>query len=326
MPPRLARLLAIIVAVGLVAGAFFLRGRVAGDDDGGSDTSGERPGGDDEEPSAGFRVLCDEDLGAACDAVRALDGVDREAFDVLPAGEAVEAMSTGVGAFDAWVTLDPLPGVLDAAAGSPVAGDGSVALASSDVAVLTYDDDRLGCAAATDWTCLATAAGGNDVGLPDLDTATGIAVLGHAAVGLLGKADFGIGEVRNAEETVDQLDALLESGAPRPTADQVDTLLVQQGSYDAAVTTLALARQQASTTRGEAGGLVAVELGPPATLGVVLAPIGAGGERAVDRLKGDITGQTVRDALSEAGWADDPAPSSGLPDPDVLYALQQEFR
>lgn len=325
MPPRLARLLAIIVAIGLVAGAFYLRGRVAGDDGSGSDRSDQDDGDDDGAPSA-FRVICDEDLAAACDAVGDLEGV--AGVETLDARAALEQMSQDTPAFDAWLTLEPLPALLDVgrdqASHVAVAEGEAIRVASARLAVLGTPDD-LTCAEPVDWACLAEAAPRSTIGLPSVSTATGIVVLGHAASGLFGGTGYGIDAITEDDAISRPLEGLLDDGRPAPTADQTDRILLP-GNYDAVITTDTRAERQAGTSQGQAQALATLALEPPGTVGVVLAPIGSQGARAVDHLSEGVTGQTVRDALGTAGWADDPAATEGLPDPDVLYALQQEFR
>jgi hypothetical protein len=119
MPPRLARLLAIVAAVVLLVGAFALRGALMGDDDegvtagsGSGAGSGTEPEGPlDEGP---FQVLCDLDLGeAACEAVEGSRLVN-EVEVVARSGVARLLEEEGGDQWDVWLTLDPMPGALDA--------------------------------------------------------------------------------------------------------------------------------------------------------------------------------------------------------------------
>ncbi len=323
MPPRLARLVAVLVALALVAGAFALRGALSGDDDpGGGGGSG---GGDD---GSDVRLLCDDDLGeAACAALGQLDGV--ASVEVMTADQAVTAMTEGAAIdFDAWVTLDPLPLVLDEArkvAGLvPVAADGDpVPLASSTPAVLTRDSGGSACETPVTWACLAgEATDGDRVGVPTLRSAAGTLVLGAAAAGLEGTPDFGIDQVTGTVE--DQLRDLLDSADPGTLAEQ-DALATRPGTFTSLVTTTGLADATADTSQGTQQGLTTVPVDPATRIGVVLAPLGPAGPAGVDRLRDQATGQTVADGLAEAGWTGDAARSEGLPAPDLLYALDERF-
>ena len=322
MPPRLARLLAVLAAVALVAGALVLRSALAGDD-GSSDDEGPAGG----PPDGGYQVLCDADLGdAACEAVAALDEVAE--VEVLTADDAVAALTEGAAqTWDAWLTLDPWPDMLDVARGeatlTPTTGTERVPVASSTSALLARADD-LDCPAPVTWACLADAAtGGADIGMPALGSAGGPLVLGLAATGLEGTVDFGIGAVLGGP-VEDQLADLLDSADPGTLAEQ-DDLATRPGTYQAIATIDGLAGPTAETPQGEQQGLAALALDPAATLGVVLAPLGPEGPGAVDRLRDQVTGQTVTDGLAEAGWSGDAARTTGLPAPDLLYRLDEEF-
>lgn len=338
MPPRLARLVAIVAAIALVGGAFVLRGVLAGDDEGTVSAGG--PGGDSGSDGP-LRIICDEDLGDACDAIAKIDGLDPGAFEVMSVSEAVEAM-TGEDAtvvpYDVWITLDPWPQILDVAREqerlTPVSepddsGAEPLILASSTPVILT-SDSATECDAPVDWGCLAMeAADGADIGLPTLRSAAGTLVLANAASGLIGETDFGIDEVRDITIS-EQLNDLLESATSGDLADQATEIVTQRGKFDALATIDGLATDAAGTVRGQQQDLTVFPLEPPATLGVVVAPIGPDGPSGVERLRDllndEATGQTVTNALADAGWSGPATRSDGLPDPDLLYALNEEFQ
>jgi len=315
MPPRLARLLAVIIAVALVAGAFVLRGAIAGDDEGGSGGGGGS--------SAPFRVACDEDLGVGCEALERLEGVGE--VTMLDAADALEQMGEGRPPFDAWLTLDPLPEILDVAReqddSAPVADGDAERVASSALALLAFSDVE--CPAPVDWSCVTGLARSADVGLPSRTTSVGVLALAAATAGLVGSADFGIDQAR-AEEVRTPLEGLLDSARPTPTADQVELIITQRGRYSAVVTTTGLADRQADSAQGRSV-LDSRSFRPSVAIGVVLASIGTRGPDAVDRLREGVMGDTVQEALADAGWSGPPERSSGLPDPDVIYALRLEF-
>ena len=322
MPPRLARLLAILAALALVIGAFVLRGALAGDDDAGGEETAAT--GDGPSPGGGsYRVACDEDLGdAACEAIGDLAGV--RSVEILAATEAVAAMAGDDVPYDAWVTLDPWPAILDVerseATEEPIVSGEPVPVASSGVALLTYETRGIECPDPATWGCLVEQAPTVGIGVPALDTAAGTLILGHAADGLIDRSDFGYADIVDTD-VAGQLQDLLDSGVPRPTAAQARTSL-QPGNYRAVVTVAGLARRLAASPQGKRSGAVVTALDPAATIGVVLAPIGRNGEAAVERLKGGVTGQTVSRALDEAGWTGKAKASAGLPAFDVLYRLK----
>lgn len=328
MPPRLARLLAIVAAVALVGGAFALRGALSGDDDEGvaSGPGSTEPAGD---PDAPIRVICDEDLGdAACDAIKRLDGVDE--LKVMTASKALgeDALGAEDPQYDVWVTLDPWPQILDVAREvddlGPVASDETIALATSAPAILA-NAAGTSCEDPVKWACLADeAAAGDDIGMASLDSAWGPLLLGDAAAGLLDTADFSIRDAQS-DPTRSQLSGLLDSAPPGSLEDQA-RLVTRPGQYDALATTSGLAERTAATVQAGQQGLTVRSLGPEASIGVVMAPIGPNGAAAVDRLTEGATDQTVSDALAVAGWSGPPGPTTGLPAPDLLYALNEDFR
>lgn len=334
MPPRLARLLAAVVALALVAGAFVLRGALAGDDDepgaDGRDTPAGGGGGGGDEGS--FQVLCDEDLGeAVCAALGEVDAVDEVRVvslgDVLAAAAApADEAAIDLTAVDAWLTLDPMPALLDearrGAQPQPLTDErAQVEVGSSTLALLTFASGSLACSPAS-WRCLAESAATQDVGVPGRDTSTGLAVIGASfgAIGGQGAELRGIGAFEG--ETADLVRAVAE-GAEGTVAEQQGTLVTQRGRYDGIVTTDGWADRRAGTST--TAGLVVAPLTPETTVGVVLAGLGIQGVDAVDALADAVTGQTVADALADAGWDGEAVRSDGLPDSDVIYALREEL-
>lgn len=318
MPPRLARLLAVLAAVVLVVAAFALRG-LLGDDEG-SPRGSDRPDptGDDGQP---FRVLCDDDLGAACEALSARTPGDE--VEVVRVDDAVALLTGAAPAYDAWLTLDPWPeAVADAtASASPLPVTDPVVVASSVLAVLV-DPARTECTATTDWDCLVAPAT-PPVGVASTGTAVGSLSLAHAAAGLQGATDFGINqlddEVRVALE--DLLDAVGANGG-RTVAAQAD-LIRFPGNFSAVVTPRGRAEAVADSAQGRGRGLEVAILAPEARIGVVLAGVGPRGPAAVDALRDVVTDQTVLDALAAEGWTGPASRTAGLPAPGVIYALQE---
>ncbi|MEX1164727.1 MAG: hypothetical protein WEB03_14235 [Nitriliruptor sp.] len=170
------RLLAVLVAVGLVGLGFLVRDLRAG----GDGALPTLPGGGS---SAAASVLCDEAFAEVCDALAA-DGeldVRRE-----PAGTTVDRLvalpdgASGEDLPEAWVTIAPWPAIVDedrirrglAPLFDPAAED--TAIASSPLVLVTWDDRGEVLAAACEGgviglACLGEAAGRSwsDLGGPD---------------------------------------------------------------------------------------------------------------------------------------------------------------
>lgn len=317
MPPRLARLLAVVGALALVAAGFGLRAALSGDDDG---STAAGPGS----PSPGggegrFRVLCDADLADACDALARLEGVG--SLEVERVDDALSALAEDGAPYDAWLTLDPWPAIAAYLAdpGAP-AEVPLVEVASAPVAVLV-DPATSECEADPTWTCLARPAR-PPVTIPGRGSALGPLVLAHAAAGLVGRTDFGTNAVGEAVRA--QL-ADLRAGT-RGSARELLRQILLPGTSSAAIGPQALAEQVADSAQGRPLDLTAAPLAPVGTIGVVLAGVGPRGAEATRALAEVVTGQTVADALAAEGWTGPPARSAGLPDPDVVYALQEEIR
>jgi hypothetical protein len=330
MPPRLARLLAAVVAIALVAAAFVARGALSGDDGDGPTGAGPdataEPGSDGDET---FQVICDADLGeATCDAVEASPGVD--VVEILNADEVGSAPPEELAGYDAWLTVDPLPAVVDAARFfadlPPFTTEGArLEVASSPLSLLVFDDTRLDCPDPATWDCLVEPVRPG-VAVPDPATSMGTVALAAGAAGLLDDTGFGIDGFRDSPAR-DELADLLEdvdAAAGGSTARQTASMLVP-GTASGAVTTADLAAGRADTVGGRGRGLRSVPLTPAVTVGIVLVGLGAGGADAVGALGDVASDQTVLDALAEAGWAGEPAASSGLPAPDVIDAMREDL-
>lgn len=333
MPPRLARLLAIVAAVVLVVGAFALRGALSGDDGegvtaGSGSGSGTEPEGSSDEGR--FDVLCDLDLGeAACDALD--DSALTDDVEVVPRGS-VAGLLEGEGGdrWDAWLTLDPMPGAMDAERaedGLPPLTDleALVPVASSTLAVLTYGDSPFTCATTVTWSCL-TEPVRPGVAIASPSTSVGAVSLAAGAAALMGTTDFGSRQFEGdpaRDDLADLLDEVPPGGGPT-TASQTGAML-QPGSASAAITTTGLADLRAGTAQGRGRGLRTAALTPEVTVGVVLAGLGPQAVDSTRALENLVTGQTVGDALAEAGWDGAALLTTGLPDPDVVYAILEEL-
>lgn len=320
MPPRLARLLAVLAAVALVFGAFALRGAL-GDD--GSPSDGSAGPGNPRRDGQPFRVLCDDDLGVACDVLASETG---DTVEVVTAGEALALLTGEEADYDAWLTLDPWPAMLaeTGEAGRAVAVTEPALLASSPLAILVAPETTPCNSTPTSWGCLAEPAD-PPVGLADPRTAVGALTVAAAVAGLEGRTDVGTNTITDEvrSEVADLLDDV-GSASERAVAEQARDLF-QPGNFSAVVTPRGRAEILARTSQGRQRGLATVVLEPIVTMGVVLVGIGPDGRDALGALHGAATGQTVGQALTDEGWTGPQRRSSGLPDPDVIFALQEDY-
>lgn len=329
MPPRLARLLAAVVAVALVAGAFALRGALADDDE--ATTTGDGPTGTTEargDDDRTYRVLCDEDLGeAACAAVADLPGVAE--VEVRAAGEVLATAGDPDVPWDAWLTLDPMPGVLDTARGEAaleaVTGEAEP-VASGPLAVLSFGASPVDCGTTVTWTCLLDQDVNPRVAIPSPDTSLGTLAIAAAATGLQGDTGYSIADYQRTD-AADAVRTFVDRSptAAGATSDRQTAAMLQPGAAAAAVTVEGLAALRADTVQGGNRGLEVLALDPGVVVGVVLAGLGPAGDDAVATLAPGLTDQTVREALAKGGWTEDPDRTSGLPAPDLVYALREEL-
>lgn len=162
------RIAALVLAVGLVAGAFVIRDRRNGDDgQAGPATSAgpTTPGGTN--PSGTFTLVCATELRAACDqtALGSKVTVRVESAGVTAAALLAEADPRRV--LDAWLTVDPWPAIVDsrliAAGRGGIFGADTAPIAHSPVgvAVRTPRDQVLAatCGGAVTLACAADKGG-----------------------------------------------------------------------------------------------------------------------------------------------------------------------
>lgn len=336
----MARVIALIVAVAMVAGALFLRERL------------ERPStpvsAEDGDQSGPPTLACAAELRAACEAVAA----DRSdlTLRVEPAGDTLAVIADAAGdPPELWLVPQPWPemaAIVRDGAGTPGGiGEQSPVLARSPLVLVGFQE-RLEvlapvCGGEVTWRCLGEQAGrpwselGLDAGtgtvrpghLNPTTSATGLLVLGAAVTSFAGRTDLNRNDL--ATETFTAWFTALESAIPgfTPTSGSLVRDMLTRGvaSYDVV-----------GTTEAEASGLLAVAPPGPqpleqrpseplATADIVLVALpDAGGldQRLAEEL---------RDALAETGWqvegADGPPLSegAGLPSAGFLLALQERW-
>lgn len=302
------RLLALVAAVGMVAGAFVYRyGVPRGDGTGGRTGAGGR----------GATLYCAAELGPVCDAVRGAT--------VEPAAETAEKLMSGRDAGEAdlagWVAPGPWAAMVDEGRAlksrRPLFSDDAETLATTTlVAVIRADEVPAGCAQVT-WRCLGDAAQDPKfrIGADRLSTPAGLFVRAASLGGFLGTADYAtndLDETPGARPWFDNLNDRLAAAANFGAGDLNGFVLIQ-GSAQVYLTTAAAA----TGLQGDTGFLIEA---PGEIVRVVAAftPAAGGGGR--------IDARAVSKALADAGWdeAKSGAESEGLPSPGVLLALLEE--
>ncbi len=328
------RLLAVVGAVAMVAGAVVVR---AGIDD------------RNQRAAEVYRLVCSSDLGPVCDELRDADP-GRVEVTVESASATADRLRRldGDPALDGWLVTGPWPALVDEARrfgslppvfdaggpGDPLARSPLVVVAwreRADALAPTCPDDLVG------WRCLGEAAGRpwterdgspewGDVKVGHADPSadgTGLLVLGQATVGWFGRTDLSTLDL--ADDTFTGWLTQLERPMPPSPTSPLDRMLqIGRAAYDFVGTTEAESTKV--DTAASRAALVKLYPSPMATADVVLAvPPGARG----DRLR-DVVTERAEDALAESGWQEPAAsglpPGDGLPDPDLLDALRAKAR
>jgi hypothetical protein len=309
MPPRLAKLLAVVAAVVMIGAALWIRSR--GDDDGSEPSN--RQGG------RTFRVVCVTELSTICTHLQR-DGIDAE---VEEAGTTADALAQGgAPGYDAWITIAPWPEMVDVVRRQQQQQadvfDQVAPLASSDLVLLLASKDL---AADCGWDCVVDASGQQqEIGVPSDDSGVGPQIIANAFSSHLKTTGFSRDDFRSGPGK-EWLDRLLAS----PPASDAERRMATQGAaaYIAAGTTEQEAQPAIRSASGTQRGL---HLGSPelvARADVVVATVTGrpGAKQLVDRL----SGQNAQEAFTRAGWS---APAvggpTGLPAADLLVALREE--
>lgn len=305
------RALAVVVALGLVGGAYVVRTRVI-------EAPAAGAGGDGAPAVATLRVVCDPLVAAVCDD---LDGLAVTVED--PAATAERLVAAAAPDIDVWVTAAFWPVIVDelrrGGARDVLFAELPEPLARSPL-VLAVREGTGGLDGCADWTCLANALQSPEpprlvLGNP-ARSSDGLAVLGQAASGLFGSTDFGLQQFGGTFAT------WLRGLQAGQTAERPLERALQLGF--AGIDGVATTEAEAQTTLARST-RIPVEVAYPdplATVDLVVAPL-----RGVDAAA--LTGLGA--ALADAGWrtggGDPPLPADdGLPDPGVLEALRQEWQ
>ena len=291
----MTRVLAIVVAAGLIVAALVIRNAI--DDDPGTN---ERTGA--------TQVVCAKEVADACAALSPsrYEVVVEDA--ALTAGRLSTDESTDV---EVWVVAAPWPSIVDDARtrgglGGRFVGT-PVSLARSPLVAVGADVD--GC----DWKCIGD--GNQRLGAADLTSGLGTIELGALAGGFFGGPDFA------ANDFDAPFRSWLASLATRLTPDEqpVTRLLQSRAFFDVALSYEAEARTalEAATADRKAG-LDLQYPAPVANLDVVAAQAERG---ALSGRARDLPSSLQR-ALRDLGWQEPQSTADGLPRSGVLIALR----
>ncbi len=325
---------ALAAAVGLIVAAILTRDAI--DDDG--DSAGGTSAG------SGTTLVCPPELADACAELEDDVTVRVEAASVT-AERLASAADADEAAVDVWLAPAPWAEVVGDArerAGAPaLVGEPTAVIGRSPVVLVMWDDraaalEAGACGGPLEWRCVGDAAdrtwdtvGGEsawgrvNVGLTDPDAATGLVVLGGAASGYFGTADYAANDLDG--EFSGWLGALAAQ-SDAAAADVVNEMLTRGPGQFSAVGALEVDALDAAGRDG----VRVIYPAPVATADLVATPIG-GAEGAA----GDIaSNDDLRRVLGESGWRVDGEPQvagvdggldlpadDSLPDGGVLGAL-----
>jgi hypothetical protein len=328
---------ALLGAIAMIALAVVIRGAIDGDSGGGG-SSGGGP----------VRLLCITEVEAACEALAA-DNSDVQ-VTIERAGDTVAGATDtdpqARSAYDAWVTLQPLPEMANLLAERPVFDEGEVVAASRVVLVAPSDRAEAlisSCGESStsesedlvaQWRCVGDTAGqrwseygGEQAwgvvkpGLRDPEeTASGLMALSQLAEGWFAEEEIGSDFASNDfDAAFGRWLSDIRGAQPNTSGDPL-TVLVQQGPA-AFGWVIALEADYESTVVGsrEEDDLRVLYPAPMARAAVVLAPrSGAPNADAAADLADELSA-----ALGDTGWNTDDLESSGLPGAGNSIALQE---
>jgi hypothetical protein len=325
------RLLALLGAVAMVAGAFVVRAKL----DQHEEDKAHRP-----------HLVCITELADACRILADQDEID---VTVEPAGQTVDRVLAqgGAGDIDGWLTAAPFPQIVTQRrqalglvrmftnATPPI-------LASSRVTLAVWPDranalrQQPGCPIG--WKCLGQVAakkvwsnvpngqatwGPVKIALPDPENgAVGLTAFGAAAVDYFGRADLSAADLDDDgfRDWVSALKATTPAVGRQPNFNEL--LATGPSLEDAFVATEAEAAPALAASRRT----VKPELIYPAPVTTVDLVLATAPGRPGDRLR-EAVGRLVREELLTHGWQRPTPPgSSPLLDPGVLQALRRVWK
>ena len=345
---RVRSVVALVVAVGMVVGALYVRGGMLGDGGGGplSPLSPDEP----------LELVCVTELKVACEAM-AGDGV---VVRTEEAGVTAAALGATAGATDdLWLTLAPWPQMVaetrQREGREPLSAAAPIRLGRSPLVLVAWQDRAAvlaqECRADFSWRCIGRAAGGSWADLEDeggqvswgpvkpghadpSQNATGLLVLGQAVSDFLGDAEFSTRDLDGDEFLTwftDLERAVPDFGRAGSTPLQ-QMLQFGPARYDVVGTTEAEAGPLLERSAKRAERLIVRPAQPLVVADVVLAPLRPESEGRV----GEVV-ERAGEALAAAGWhvegqplaaGVDPAAlpdEPGTPSPGVLDALRTRW-
>jgi hypothetical protein len=312
------RLLAILAALAMIAGAWFVRTNVI------DKKTTVATGGDTTQPTnaptTNRRVLCVAELEEVC---RASGSV----YTVESVSTTLATLASEPNPDLVWVTTSPLPEMADAARSRanqpPLPIDQRKALGSTTVVVAAPTERvavlRAGCPDLS-WKCIGEKtnrpwkeiggqAGWQDVTFRHRDplvSAGGLSVFGAALAGRTGRTDIGTGDL--AASDVRAWTNQLENANKQPTSDPLTSIVV--GTRFDVVGALA-------TEVTSVGRIATLEPTPVARVGATVMVTSG-------KLPADLVSNLLT-ALGKNGWSPTVAPS-GLPDSVGMEAVQQLWK
>lgn len=302
----IARLLALVAALGMVAGAFVYRYGLPGGDGDRTDVAATRA-----------PIVCASELGDdVCNALG--DAVTIEPAPVT-AKRLLAARNQGDARISGWLAPGPWVDMVEggralAAKPSLFALRGErVAVSSTSLVAVTRNGQVIAGCDPTGWKCLGDAAQDPTFRLAGdaLSSATGVFLRAAALGGYFGRTGYATNDLDEdvgARPWLDNLNSRL-AAAPRFGAGSLRSFVLQQGSARAYLTTAAAAR--------DLPGFDVRAPAPVVKIVVAFTP-------TLNRGR-PIDAATVRKALRAAGWTDaqPKAEDEGLPSPGVLLALSE---
>ena len=313
-----ARVLAVLAAVAMIAGAFVYR--YGSPFDGGDGGGGSGSNGDGEAAV----VVCAEELGTdVCDAV---DAGGREVV-VEPAATTADRLIAARGFGDAhiagWLAPGPWPAMVDdararASKARLFASKGRGLADTPLVAVTRKGQTVAGCPAEITWRCVGDAAQqpAFRVGADPASSSSRLFLRAAALNGLFGNATWATNDLDSPPDGVPDPNAWLGSLDQHFTqaagfgAPSLNDFVVKPGAANAFLTT-------GASAKGAPGASFDTRTPAPAARIAATYTAAAQGGHQIDADK-------ATDALGKAGWEVKPgAKTEGLPSPGVLLALRE---
>ena len=292
----MSRLLALLVALALIAGAVVIRNAI-----------------EDDEPvedgrQAVMHLVCPPEVARACEGL----GLRYE-VTIEDAAVTADRLSTVAEPdVDLWLALQPWPAIVEeerARIGLGALFDEVDAVARSRLVAVAPES-----AGACDWRCLG--AGDLTLGSRRLDSGLGLLHLGAAASGYFDGSGFATNDFDPAFRS--WLATLLDHVS---AADQPVTRLLQGPFFQAALSFEAEAAAALEAAHPDRrSGLALLYPEPMAYLDVAVADAG---ELLEDRAA-DLP-RVLAEALGAVGWDASSDEPTGLPRPGVLVALRSEL-